>query len=109
MSTADTVAAVVHPCNCTEKIGTLHNILTNRRILCVHSEGGCDKHHNAARSNLVNRLRKEIIVYCLCDSIRISFVNNRYQGGVESVAHLLELMAAMRINLRQVMLVDEMQ
>lgn len=30
---------------------------------------------------------------------RISIANNRYQGGVESVAHLLELMAAMRIPL----------
>jgi hypothetical protein len=40
---------------------------------------------------------------------RISIANNRYQGEVESVAHLQELMAAMRINLRQVVLVDEMQ
>lgn len=30
---------------------------------------------------------------------RISIANNRYQGGVESVAHLLELLAAMRIPL----------
>ena len=40
---------------------------------------------------------------------RISIANNRYQGEVESVAHLLELLAAMRINLRKVVLVDEMQ
>lgn len=38
---------------------------------------------------------------------RISIANNRYQGGVESVAHLQELLAAMRINLRQVMPVNE--
>ena len=32
-------------------------------------------------------------------TVRISIANNRYQGGVESVAHLLELLAAMRIPL----------
>ena len=47
--------------------------------------------------------------FSVSGTARIIIANNRYQGGVESVAHLLELMAAMRINLRQVMLVDEMQ
>ena len=40
-------------------------------------------------------------------TVRISIANNRYQGGVESVAHLQELLAAMRINLRQVMPVND--
>ena len=38
------------------------------------------------------------IEYCpVSGTARISIANNHYQGGVESVAHLLELMAAMRI------------
>ena len=40
------------------------------------------------------------IEYCpVSGTARISIANNHYQGGVESVAHLLELMAAMRIPL----------
>lgn len=40
------------------------------------------------------------IEYCpVSGTARISIANNRYQGGVESVAHLLELMAALRIPL----------
>ena len=60
-----------------EKVSLLHNVAAHRAVLCVHRVGGRDKHHDTARTNLVKRLRKEVVVNCFRYLFRISLIRYR--------------------------------
>ena len=60
----------------TQKVRSLHDIAANRRILGIHGVAGCDEHHNAAGSYLIQALCKEVIVNCAGYFLWIGLVCN---------------------------------
>ncbi len=83
-------------------IGELEQFCSEHGFLYhAHGSGkwGSERYWSYYKVENNDRTVFSIEYFPVSGTARISIANNRYQGGVESVAHLLELMAAMRIPL----------
>ena len=83
-------------------IGELEQFCSEHGFLYhAHGSGkwGSERYWSYYKVENNDRTVFSIEYFPVSGTARISIANNHYQGGVESVAHLLELMAAMRIPL----------
>ena len=70
----------------TQQVSVLHDVAAHSAVTAVHGVAGCDKHHDTAGSDLIQRLCKEIVVNRAGDLLRILLVRN----GIVTKRHITD-------------------